>query len=120
MQIVEGAIVTCTATPTSAGLTGCQGIKLNGLSINGVPGFDANGNAVCNVITGGHWAAIFFDPVTAGPQFTWNGTNWTLASAAAQPITDLYCFVATSSAAMRVSTKRSNGHLAEVRKQRVR
>jgi len=119
-QIVKGAILTCVSTTTTATIAECQGIKLNGLNIRGVPGFNENGNAVCNAVTGETWEGIAFDPVGAGPQFTWNGSNWTLASAAAQPMTILDCFVSASMATLRTSTQRSGGHIARVRRQRSR
>lgn len=119
-QIVKGAILTCVSTTTTATIAECQGIKLNGLNIRGVPGFNENGNAVCNAVTGDTWEGIAFDPVSAGPQFTWNGSNWALASAAAQPMTVLDCFVSASMATLRTSTQRSGGHIFRVRRQKSR
>jgi hypothetical protein len=115
-QIVEGAILTCASTSVSATTTDCSGSKLNGLNISGVPGFDANGNAICNVVTGHSWAGIAFGGVSPGPQFTWNGSNWVLASAAVQPITAIDCFLSGSAATLRTSSQSRGGHIVRVRR----
>jgi Collagen triple helix repeat (20 copies) len=95
-QIVKGAILTCGSTNAIGTTPGCQGMKLNGLDI-GAEGFTATGTAVCNAVTGAGWFLIVFGPPAAVPHFFWNGSNWALSSASAQPMTELYCFVGASS-----------------------
>jgi hypothetical protein len=119
-QIVHGAIVTCASTGANTTTATCQGIKLNGLSINGIPNFVANGNAVCHAATGGNWAVVVFDPVAPGPQFTWNGSNWTIAPASAQPMRDLSCFLAPSAAPLQATIQRRSGRIVSARNQSAR
>jgi hypothetical protein len=106
-QIVKGAILTCGSTNAIGPDPGCQGMKLNGLDI-GFQGFAA-ATAVCNAVTGGGWSQIVFGPPAAVPHFIWNGSNWALSSASAQPMVELYCFVGASStgAAVRRSSTRA-------------
>jgi Collagen triple helix repeat (20 copies) len=104
-QIVRGAILTCTSTSVNATSASCGGIKLNGLDI--AREGDAS-TVVCNAVTGSDWIARAFNAAPTFPNFTWNGSNWVLSSAAPNIVTSLICAGATSptsAAAQRSSTR---------------
>jgi hypothetical protein len=79
-QIVRAAILTCASTSATATTATCNGPKLNGMDIRfGI----AEGNAICNVVTGGGFNTIFTQNTPAAiPYFVWNGSNWALTSTA--------------------------------------
>jgi Collagen triple helix repeat (20 copies) len=88
-QIVRAAILTCASTSTSATTTTCSGPLLNGMDIRfGIP----EGNAICNVVTGGGFNTIFSNSPPAVPYFIWNGSSWALSSTAiSNRIVNLSC-----------------------------
>ena len=104
-QIVRGAILTCTSTNPFSGFTaGCQGMKLNGLDIGSEGGF-VGATVVCNAVTGATgiaWGAIRFGPPATVPHFVWNGSNWALSSATAQPMVEVSCQPGASPAGVAV------------------
>jgi hypothetical protein len=80
-QLVQGAILTCALTSTTAFSTTCIDPKLNGLDIR----FDAisggEPNRICATVTGpGGGLATFNGGSAAIPYFIWTGTTWQLSS----------------------------------------
>lgn len=96
MQLVQGAILTCTSTiPIVGFVVTCDNPKLNGMDIGGMNISDniSLTNRLCATITGerGH---SFSQPnaPTTNPKFSWTGTAWALSSALADPLIRLSCF----------------------------
>jgi hypothetical protein len=88
-QIVNGAILTCASTTSTATSTECASPRLNGIEIRfGAP----EANAICNAVFGNNNFGIGTSTPATVPYFIWNGSNWALASTAASRIDDIACF----------------------------
>jgi Collagen triple helix repeat (20 copies) len=88
-QIVRAAILTCTSTTSTATSTECASPRLNGIEIRfGGP----EANAICNAVFGNNNFGIGTSTPATVPYFIWNGSNWALASTAANRIDDIACF----------------------------
>jgi hypothetical protein len=88
-QIVRAAILTCTSTTSTATSTECASPRLNGIEIRfGGP----EANAICNAVFGNNNFGIGTSTPATVPYFIWNGSNWALASTAANRIDDIDCF----------------------------
>jgi len=87
MQLVQGAILTCSSTSASASSATCSGAKLNGLDV----GLSfASGNRICATVTGGGVSGMAFGTTGFDLGFFWNGTNWTVTSGA-NPVGSFDC-----------------------------
>jgi hypothetical protein len=88
---VQGAILTCTSTSTTATSATCSGLKLNGLDVRLAVG---EANAVCNVVTGAGFISASGSGAAAVPYFIWTGTAWALSTAAGPaPMQNLNCTI---------------------------
>ena len=90
MQIIKAAILTCTSTSVSGGLTDCASSRLNGLEIR-FGGAEAE--TICGAIAGKTNFGISTSTPATVPYFIWNGSNWALSSATGfSRIDDIVCF----------------------------
>jgi hypothetical protein len=87
---VENAILTCARFSSSAGITTCNGLKLNGLDVRLAI---AAATRVCNTVTGNGFSSAGGSGLASNPHFIWNGTNCALSSAADPPMTNVNCNV---------------------------
>ena len=89
-QIIKAAVLTCTSTSASGGVTRCVSPRLNGLEIR-FGGGDAE--TICNAIVGNTNFAIGTGTAATAPYFIWNGSSWALASNTGfNRIDDIACF----------------------------
>jgi collagen triple helix repeat protein len=89
-QLVRSAILTCATTNTSATITTCGGLKLNGLDVRlNVP----EANRICNTVTGAGFTSASGSGTAANPHFFWTGTAWALTSTTEAPMNNLNCVV---------------------------
>jgi len=87
-QLVQGAILTCTTTSTSATNTICQVLKLNGLDVElELP----EAARICNTVTGAGFNSGTGSGLADNPHFVWTGTPWALSSTSDAPIDNLNC-----------------------------
>ena len=91
MQLVQGAILTCTSTSTTETTATCLGLKLNGMDVRDGPG---PANRICDTVTGAAALSGTGQFVAAQPYFTWTGTAWTLLEVDGSPVVmgNLICF----------------------------
>ena len=87
-QLVQGAVLTCTTTNTTATLTTCAGLKLNGLDVRLAV---SDANRVCNTVTAAGFSSGTGTGNAANPHFIWTGTQWALSSATDAPMSTLNC-----------------------------
>ncbi len=88
-QIVEGGVLTCTASSGDLIFTNCEGLKLNGLPINA----GEAASAICETVTG--WTPAGQSgkpPDLSQPAFSWNGYRWVLSEPIGE-LTGLGCLV---------------------------
>jgi hypothetical protein len=87
---VRSAILTCATTNTTATITTCGGLKLNGLDVRlNVP----EANRICNTVTGAGFTSASGSGNAGNPHFFWTGTAWALTSVTEAPMNNLNCVI---------------------------
>jgi hypothetical protein len=95
MQLVAGAVVTCTSTSVTQDLERaiCEGMKLNGLDVHfdsateGAPSV----TKICSVVTGAGVGPAP-NPDLTSEYFRWDGAKWVLGTSSVIRADNLTCF----------------------------